>query len=96
MKKEINFEPMFDKILIEKDFNEKKEIKTDSGIILQKTKRDELQNAKVLKVGPECKYIKIDDIVMISTMAGSQITIDDKMYHLIDERNVLGTVKEYK
>jgi co-chaperonin GroES (HSP10) len=67
--------------------------KTESGIILDdETARKQSTNVlKVLKVGPDCKFVKEDDTVLIDPRTEAvRSTIDDCNYLLIQEFQVLG------
>jgi len=67
--------------------------KTESGIVLDETTaRAQSTNVlKVLKVGPECKFVGEDDTVLIDPRTEAvRSTIEDCNYLLIQEFQVLG------
>tara|TARA_R100000900_G_scaffold108929_1_gene84566 strand:- start:329 stop:598 length:270 start_codon:yes stop_codon:yes gene_type:complete len=68
---------------------------TESGIILDETTA--MQNAKksnileVLKVGPNCIFVKEGDTVMVDPRSEAiKAKIDDKEYLLVGEHQILG------
>tara|TARA_Y100000592_G_C5358438_1_gene262417 strand:- start:194 stop:466 length:273 start_codon:yes stop_codon:yes gene_type:complete len=67
--------------------------KTESGIFLdEETARKQSTNIlKVLSVGPECKFVKPGDTVMIDPRTEAvRAPINDSLYLLIQEFQVLG------
>ena len=67
--------------------------KTESGIILNdETARNQSTNVlQILKVGPDCKFAKEGDTVLIDPRTEAvRSTIDDCNYLLIQEFQVLG------
>tara|TARA_Y100001963_G_scaffold45390_1_gene64002 strand:+ start:143 stop:406 length:264 start_codon:yes stop_codon:yes gene_type:complete len=67
--------------------------KTDSGIILdKKTARAKSTNIlEALVVGPDCRFVKQGDTVMVDPRTEAvMITIDNKEYLLVGEHQLLG------
>ena len=67
--------------------------KTDSGIILDdKTAREKSTNIlEVLAVGPDCRFVKKGDTVMVDPRTEAVMSlIDDKQHLLIGEHQILG------
>tara|TARA_Y100000593_G_scaffold18138_1_gene36268 strand:+ start:2356 stop:2619 length:264 start_codon:yes stop_codon:yes gene_type:complete len=67
--------------------------KTDSGIILdKKTARAKSTNIlEALAVGPDCRFVKQGDTVMVDPRTEAvMITIDNKEYLLVGEHQLLG------
>jgi|TARA_Y100000310_G_scaffold235611_1_gene238685 co-chaperonin GroES (HSP10) len=88
-KKKINFKPLRDWILLP----DPRKTETDSGIILGDNIQKEISTnvLKVLAVGPEAKWVKEGDTVMIDpTITGMIISIDDKTHVLVAEFHCLG------
>jgi len=88
-KKKISFKPTRDWVLVP----DPRQTETDSGIILPEGVSDKLQTniLEVLAVGPECKWVKVGDTVLIDPSGkGHIINLDDKTYVIIAEFMVLG------
>ena len=67
--------------------------KTDSGIILdKKTAREKSTNVlKVLAVGPDCRFVKKGDTVMVDPRTEAvKSRIDDTDYLIVGEHQLLG------
>ena len=67
--------------------------KTDSGIILdKKTAREKSTNIlKVLAVGPDCRFVKKDDTVMVDPRTEAVMAdIENQDYLLVGEHQLLG------
>ena len=67
--------------------------KTASGIILdKKTAREKSTNIlKVLAVGPDCRFAKKGDTVMVDPRTEAvMIDVDNKEYLLVGEHQLLG------
>ena len=67
--------------------------KTDSGIILDNKTASAISTniLEALAVGPDCKFIKAGDIVMVDPRTEAVITIiDEVQYLLVGEHQLLG------
>ena len=90
-KEKITFKPTRDWVLVP----DPRQTETDSGIILPESVSDKLQTniLEVLAVGPECKWVKVGDTVLIDPSGkGHIINLDDKTYVIIAEFMVLGVM----
>ena len=66
---------------------------TESGIILPESAQDKIKEniLEVLAVGPECKWVKPGDTIMVDPSGkGHIVTIDEKSYVIISEFMILG------
>ena len=90
--------PLNDKILVERVEAEEK---TAGGIVLPDTAREKPRQGKVLSTG-EGKVlengkrgafqVKKGDLVLFSSYAGSEVTVDGKEYLIMTEDDVLAIV----
>ena len=88
-KKKITFKPTRDWILLPDPRKEE----TDSGIILPESVQSKLKDniLKVLAVGPETKWVKTGDTVMIDPSGkGHIISLDEVPHVMVPEFMVLG------
>ena len=71
------------------------EVKTTaSGIIIPDNASKEKPSAgKIVEVGTECDGVKKGDVVAFAKYAGSEITLDDKKYLILNFEDVLGIIK---
>ena len=90
-KKKITFKPTRDWVLVP----DPRQTETDSGIILPEAVSDKLQTniLEVLATGPECKWVKVGDTVMVDPSGkGHIINLNDESYVVIAEFMVLGVM----
>ena len=88
-KKKTTFQPYGQWILLP---NPAKTV-TDSGIILdEKTAGAITTNVlKIIAIGPECKFCKVGDTVMVDPASEARIiTVENKTYLLVAEHQILG------
>ncbi|KAI9794426.1 MAG: 10 kDa heat shock protein [Peltula sp. TS41687] len=92
--------PLLDRILVQRI---KAETKTASGIFLPESSVKELNEAKVLAVGPggldrEGKRVQPSvapgDKVLIPQFGGSPIKVGDEEYHLYRDHELLAKINE--
>ncbi|KAI5288502.1 10 kDa heat shock protein [Ascosphaera aggregata] len=95
-----NLVPLLDRVLVQRI---KPEAKTASGIFLPESSVKELNEAKVLAVGPgmltkEGKRIEMGvkegDKVLIPQYGGSPVKVGDEEYHLFRDSDILAKLKE--
>jgi len=90
-KKKIKFKPTRDWVLLP----DPRKDETDSGIILTGESKDSLKTniLKVLATGPECKWVKVGDTIMIDPSGkGHIVEIDEESYVMIAEFMILGVM----
>ena len=79
--------PLHKFVLVQK---EEVENKTTSGIILTTEKKDVPSIALVKAVGEECESgLKENDRVVYKEYSGTNVTIDDEKYIIIDEKDIM-------
>ncbi len=95
----MKIKPLADKILVEIIETEEK---TQSGIVLPDSAKEEPQRGKVIAVGKgktvEGKLqpleVKVGDEVIFAKYSGEEIKIGGKEYKLLKEDDILGTIVE--
>ncbi|RKF58568.1 10 kDa heat shock protein, mitochondrial [Golovinomyces cichoracearum] len=92
--------PLLDRVLVQRV---KMEAKTASGILLPESSIKELNEARVLAVGPgglskdgnrvACN-VKVGDKVLIPQYGGSPIKVGDEEYSLFRDHDILAKINE--
>lgn len=86
--------PLADRVVIQTD---KPEEATKSGIILTNSAQEKPQAATVIAVGPGIKEtamsVKAGDKVLTGKYAGTEIKIDDEVYNIVRESDILAIVE---
>ena len=88
----MNLRPLGDRVVIKKvDVEEK----TQSGIVLPSSAKEQPQMAEVLAVGSEIKNdeIKVGDKVIFSKYAGTEIKLDKQELTILKLEEVLAIVE---
>jgi|TARA_B110000459_G_scaffold87204_1_gene97550 co-chaperonin GroES (HSP10) len=64
---------------------------TESGLLLTSADTDKFRykKGKVIMPGHECLVIKIDDIIFYDKAAGHTMMLNEKIYTIIQERDVV-------
>ena len=90
-KKKISFKPTRDWVLVP----DPRETETESGLIIPESAQSKLQTnvLEVLATGPECKWVKTGDTVMIDPSGkGHIIELDGESYVVLAEFMILGVM----
>lgn len=86
--------PLDDRVVIQTD---KPEETTKSGIILTNSAQEKPQVATVIAVGPGIKEtamsVQVGDKVLTGKYAGTEIKIDDEVYNIVRESDILAIVE---
>ena len=94
MAKSIGIKPLGSRVLIKKLEAEEK---SQGGIILTSSAKEKPQVAEVVAVGPGTKdepmELKAGDKVIFAKYAGTDIKYDGEEYTLMDQSDILATVK---
>ena len=94
MAKSIGIKPLGSRVLIKKLEAEEK---SQGGIILTSSAKEKPQVAEVVAVGPGTKdepmELKAGDKVVFSKYAGTDIKYDGEEYTLMNQSDILATVK---
>ncbi len=96
----VKVRPLGDKILVERVESEEK---TKGGIILPDTAKEKPREGKVIAVGEGRLLengeripfqVKVNDRIIFSSYAGTEIKIDEKEYLIMSEEDVLAIIEE--
>ena len=90
-KKKLSFKPTRDWVLLP----DPRKDETESGIILPEGVQDKIKEnvLEVLATGPECKWVKVGDTIMVDPSGkGHIISIDEKPYVMVPEFMILGVM----
>lgn len=90
--------PLADRVVIQTD---KPEETTKSGIILTNSAQEKPQVATVIAVGPGIKEngeelpisVNVGDKVLTGKYAGTEIKIEDEVYNIVRESDILAIVE---
>ena len=87
----MNFEPLGKRVLVERE----EELKTTaSGIIIpDNASKEKPSQGKVVAVSKEAEGLSVDDTVVFAKYSGSEITLDDKKYLVLNTEDILGIIK---
>jgi len=87
----MKFQPLGKRVLVER---EEEVSKTASGIIIpDNASKEKPSSGKVVALGKECEDVKVGDKVVFAKYAGSEVTLDDKKYLILNLEDVLGVIK---
>lgn len=87
----MKFQPLGKRVLIER---QEETNKTATGIIIpDNASKEKPSTGKIVEVGTECDGVKKGDVVAFAKYAGSEITLDDKKYLILNFEDVLGIIK---
>ncbi len=96
----VKVRPLSDKILVERLESEDK---TKGGIILPDTAKEKPREGKVIAIGEGRLLengervpfqVKVNDRIIFSSYAGTEIKIDEKEYLIMSEEDVLAIVEK--
>ncbi|MBO5063573.1 MULTISPECIES: co-chaperone GroES [Campylobacter] len=87
----MNFEPLGKRVLVERE----EELKTTaSGIIIpDNASKEKPSQGKVVAVSKEAEGLSVGDTVVFAKYSGSEITLDDKKYLVLNTEDILGIIK---
>jgi chaperonin GroES len=83
----MNFKPLGDRLLVERI---EEASTTSSGIIIPDNAKDKPSQGKVIAVGSEVEEVKVGDTIVFGKYAGSEITIDNTEYLIMEQSDALG------
>lgn len=72
---------------------EEAESKTASGLYLPEKAAEKPKTAKVLAVGKKVDDIKVGDRIIYKSYSSTEVKVDGVDYLIIDEEDILATVK---
>lgn len=87
----MNFEPLGKRVLVERE----EELKTTaSGIIIpDNASKEKPSQGKVVAVSKEAEELSVGDTVVFAKYSGSEITLNDKKYLVLNSEDILGIIK---
>lgn len=93
MAKTVPITPLRDYVVAIRE--EKKELKTNSGILLAPTVQDEDTTLKIVAVGKDVKQVKTDDRVIAKSYSETTAKLEfgGDQYQLIREEDIIAVVK---
>lgn len=87
----MNIVPMNDRVLVAEN---KKEAKTESGIILEGAKGvGDTAQGTVLAVGPKVTEVKVGDVVLLDWAKASPVKVGDAQRAMIKEEFIIAVVE---
>jgi chaperonin GroES len=89
----MKFKPLGQRVLVERV---EEQTKTASGIIIPDNAKEKPLHGTIIAVSDEIKEKKLvqeKDVVVFAKYSGSEITIDDKTYLVMNIDDVLGILK---
>jgi chaperonin GroES len=94
----MNFQPLHDRILVERL---EEENKTKSGIIIPDTAKEKPMEGKVIAIGSGIKDdkgnvspldVKVGNKILFAKWGGTEVKLDGKEYLIMKESEILGIV----
>jgi len=89
----LNIRPLGDRVVVEPA---PAEAKTASGIIIPDSAKEKPQQGTVVAIPEESKdqkvSVKVGDKVSYGKYAGTEITVDDKDYLILNESDILAVI----
>lgn len=86
----MNFQPLGKRVLVERVEETKT---TASGIIIPDNAKEKPLSGEVKAIGNEVEGIKVGDKVVFAKYGGTEITLDNKSYLVLNIDDVLGVIK---
>jgi len=89
----MQFIPLHDNVLIEKDRPAVEEKVSPGGLVLPKSTQKAPNTAKVVAVGPRVEGVKADDVVVVGDFSGTNVVVGDDEFIVVSLKDVLGIYK---
>lgn len=95
----MNFQPLHDRVLVER-LEEKN--KTKSGIIIPDTAKEKPMEGKVIAIGSGIKDdkgnvspldVKVGNKILFAKWGGTEVKLDGKEYLIMKESDILGIIQ---
>jgi chaperonin GroES len=86
----VKLQPLADWVVAQQ---EEAATKTASGLYLPDKATEKPKIAKVLKVGPKVKDVKVGDRIVYKSYSTTELKVEDIEYVLVKEEDILATVK---
>ena len=90
----MNIQPLDDRVLVE--FEEEKEEKTASGLIIPDTAKEKPRTGLVVAVGTDedlQSKVKVGDKILFAKYGGEEIQFDGRDYRIVQRSDILAVLK---
>ena len=91
IKNELKVEALGDRVLVRR---KDAETVTKGGIILAESSQEEPVEGIVFGIGPDCKTVKVEDVVLMPRFAGSQVTLRGNQFSVLQEEEIMLKIHE--
>ena len=91
LKNKLQVEALGDRVLVQR---KNPETVTKGGIILAEASQEEPVEGTVFAIGPECKYIKVGDVILMPPFAGNQVTLRGNQFSILPEEDIMLRIHE--
>ena len=85
--------PLADRVVIEP---QEAQTKTASGLYIPDTAKEKPQQGTIVAAGPgkkdEPMEVKVGDVVLYGKYAGTEVTVDDKKYLIVQQSDILAII----
>jgi co-chaperonin GroES (HSP10) len=71
----------------------KSELKTESGIVLENTRSNEVDKAKVIAIGPEVDLVEIGQTILIDWSKVQVATIEGAPVYILSQDDIHGIIE---
>ncbi len=85
----MNFQPLGDRLLVQRV---EETNTTASGIIIPDNAKEKPLRGTVLAIGSEVEDVKVDDVVVFGKYAGTELTLENEEYLVLELSDVLGII----
>jgi co-chaperonin GroES (HSP10) len=72
----------------------KSELKTESGIVLENTRSNEVDKAKVIAIGPEVDLVEIGQTILIDWSKVQVATIEGAPVYILSQDDIHGVIEQ--
>lgn len=87
----MSFQPLGKRVLV---LREEEVSKTASGIIIpDNVSKEKPSMGKIIEIGSECEGVEKGQKIVFAKYSGTEITLDDKEYLILNLEDVLGIIK---
>ena len=83
----MNFKPLGERVLVERV---EETNTTVSGIIIPDNAKEKPSEGKVVAVSKDANDVAVDDVVVFGKYSGTELTLDAKVYLVLEVSDILG------
>ncbi len=91
----MKIQPLDDRVLVE--FEDEKEERTASGLIIPDTAKEKPRTGKVVAVGTDDDLqakVKVGDLILFAKYGGEEIQFDGKDYRIVQRSDILAVIRD--